>query len=61
MQPVRVLDPRDWVGDALHGSGDGDNLLDGTAQALFVVGPVHQLPHIGSFFCIPPCTGGQAS
>jgi len=56
MQPVRVLDPGHRVGDSLHGSWDGDDLLNGTAQALLVVGPVHQLPHIWRILCMPACT-----
>ena len=59
VQPVRVLNPGDWVGDALHGSWDGNDLLYGTPQTFLIVGPIHQLPHVGSFFCIPPCAIGQ--
>ena len=55
MQPVRVLDPRNRVGDALHGSRDGDDLLYGAAQALSIVGPVNQFPHIWCIRCIPAC------
>ena len=48
VQPVWVFDPGDWVRDPLHGSWDGDDLLNGAAQSLSVVSPVHNAPHIRS-------------
>lgn len=45
-QPVRVLDAGHRVAKPLHGGWDGDDLLDGAAQALPVVVPIHQRSHI---------------
>ena len=46
VEPVRVLDARHGVGQALHGGGDGDDLLDRAPQPLPVVVKVHQVPDV---------------
>ena len=56
VQPVGVGDAGHRVGHPLQRGGDGDDLLDGAAQPLPVVLPVHQAPgvwHLSRFACQP--------
>ena len=55
VQPVWVLDSGHRVGNPLHGSWNGDDLLNSAAQPLLVVGPVHNAPHIRSIIRAVPC------
>ncbi len=51
VEPVGVFNSGDRVGNALHGGRNGDDLLDGAAEALAVVVPVHDRTHIRHLIC----------
>mmetsp|Transcript_14103 Transcript_14103/g.47042 ORF Transcript_14103/g.47042 Transcript_14103/m.47042 type:complete len:463 (+) Transcript_14103:1524-2912(+) len=46
LQPVRVLDARDGIGDALQSGGDGDDLADDVGQTVPIIVPIQNIPEI---------------